>query len=413
MALQSRLGPGRTRREHGRFARGAPTRRCAVRRPRAGAAHAGPRASRPEARRRRAHRPRLVTPVAIAEPRGRPGATGRDARTGDRGARTESAAHAADASGEGATTGREAAPGRDQAAPARGRRLTRATAREPSRGARPCRKPRIPPAPPRPPRASAPSSPGSSPPVPRSGSRRPRVCSRWFVPPNRSAAWGRARACRKRPTRGRRHPADPRANHGDGAPGPCPRTDAARPPALPRSSRGGSVRDRVSARRPPAGRGPRSGSGRTVRRAPPPRPSRRPAARGRSPPRPSRCSCPSRRRSPLLACPTSGRALRGNWNLPGPESTVARTGRRLEGGRVLAASGFFLLFRPIHIIAGALWFGSAFLFSLFIGPAAAKVGPAAGPLLHVAIKERKAAMWITILAVVSVLAGWLMWLYHA
>ena len=80
---------------------------------------------------------------------------------------------------------------------------------------------------------------------------------------------------------------------------------------------------------------------------------------------------------------------------------------------MLAASGFFLLFRPIHIIAGALWFGSAFLFSLFIGPAAAKVGPAAGPLLHVAIKERKAAMWITILAVVSVLAGWLMWLYHA
>jgi hypothetical protein len=80
---------------------------------------------------------------------------------------------------------------------------------------------------------------------------------------------------------------------------------------------------------------------------------------------------------------------------------------------VVAESWFFLLFRPIHIITGALWFGSAFLFALFIGPAAAKVGPSAGPLLHVAIKERRAAAWITRLAVASVAAGWLMWLYHA
>jgi uncharacterized membrane protein len=80
---------------------------------------------------------------------------------------------------------------------------------------------------------------------------------------------------------------------------------------------------------------------------------------------------------------------------------------------MLASSGFFLVFRPIHIIAGALWFGSAFLFALFIGPAAQKVGPSAGPLLHVAIKERKAAKWITGLAITAVTFGWLMWLYHA
>ena len=69
--------------------------------------------------------------------------------------------------------------------------------------------------------------------------------------------------------------------------------------------------------------------------------------------------------------------------------------------------------RPIHIVAGALWYGSAFMFAMFIGPSAAKVGPAAGPLLHVAIKERKAAKWITRLAMIAVAAGWIMWIYHA
>jgi uncharacterized membrane protein len=80
---------------------------------------------------------------------------------------------------------------------------------------------------------------------------------------------------------------------------------------------------------------------------------------------------------------------------------------------VIASSWVFLVLRPFHIIAGALWFGSAFLFALFIGPAAAKVGPSAGPLLHVAIKERGAAKWITRLAIIAVSVGWLMWLYHA
>jgi uncharacterized membrane protein len=72
-----------------------------------------------------------------------------------------------------------------------------------------------------------------------------------------------------------------------------------------------------------------------------------------------------------------------------------------------------LVLRPIHILAGALWFGSAFMFSVFIGPSAAKVGPAAGPLLHVAIKERKASKWIARLAMIAVTAGWIMWAYHA
>jgi uncharacterized membrane protein len=80
---------------------------------------------------------------------------------------------------------------------------------------------------------------------------------------------------------------------------------------------------------------------------------------------------------------------------------------------MLATSPFMLVFRFIHIIAGAAWFGSAYLFSLFVGPAAAKVGPAAGSLMHVAVKERKVAKVIVGLSITAVTAGWILWLYHA
>ena len=33
--------------------------------------------------------------------------------------------------------------------------------------------------------------------------------------------------------------------------------------------------------------------------------------------------------------------------------------------------------------------------------------------MHVAIKERKAAKWITALSITAVTAGWILWLYHA
>jgi len=80
---------------------------------------------------------------------------------------------------------------------------------------------------------------------------------------------------------------------------------------------------------------------------------------------------------------------------------------------LIASSPFLLVFRFVHIITGALWFGSVFLFALFVGPSAAKVGPAAGPLMHVLVKERKAAKVIKWLAIFAVSAGWIMWLYHA
>jgi hypothetical protein len=78
---------------------------------------------------------------------------------------------------------------------------------------------------------------------------------------------------------------------------------------------------------------------------------------------------------------------------------------------MLATSVFMIVFRFFHIVAGVLWVGSAFLFVGFIGPSAAEVGPAAGPLLVAAVKKRKVAKVIVALGGITVLAGWIMWLH--
>jgi len=77
---------------------------------------------------------------------------------------------------------------------------------------------------------------------------------------------------------------------------------------------------------------------------------------------------------------------------------------------VIAAVPFMLPFRFLHIVSGALWVGSAFLFAAFLGPSAAEVGPGAMPLLTVMVKKRKVHKVITYLAMTTVTAGWIMWL---
>jgi uncharacterized membrane protein len=80
---------------------------------------------------------------------------------------------------------------------------------------------------------------------------------------------------------------------------------------------------------------------------------------------------------------------------------------------MIAAQPFMLVFRFLHIVAGVLWVGSAFLFVAIIGPSAAEVGPSAGPLLTAAVKKRKAVKVIIALGGVTVLAGWILWLRNA
>ncbi len=77
---------------------------------------------------------------------------------------------------------------------------------------------------------------------------------------------------------------------------------------------------------------------------------------------------------------------------------------------MVAAQLLMVVLRFFHIVSGALWVGSAFLFVGFIGPSAAEVGPSAGPLMSVAVKKRKVAKIITWLGMITVTAGWILWI---
>ena len=72
-----------------------------------------------------------------------------------------------------------------------------------------------------------------------------------------------------------------------------------------------------------------------------------------------------------------------------------------------------IVLRLFHILGGALWFGSAFLFAGFIGPAAAETAPASGVVMSAVVKKRRVADVIKWLAITTVIAGWAIWLKYA
>jgi uncharacterized membrane protein len=80
---------------------------------------------------------------------------------------------------------------------------------------------------------------------------------------------------------------------------------------------------------------------------------------------------------------------------------------------VLAADAFMLVFRFLHIVSAAFWFGAAVMFAAFVGPAAGDVGPAAQPVLSNLVNKRKLAKVITTAAGVAVTAGLIMYIKDA
>jgi len=72
-----------------------------------------------------------------------------------------------------------------------------------------------------------------------------------------------------------------------------------------------------------------------------------------------------------------------------------------------------LVLRFLHIVAGAAWFGSAFLFTGFVGPSAAETAPSSGALMSAVIKKRRFAKIIAGLAITTVIVGWTLWLKNA
>ncbi len=67
--------------------------------------------------------------------------------------------------------------------------------------------------------------------------------------------------------------------------------------------------------------------------------------------------------------------------------------------------GLVIVFRIIHIVAGAAWVGSLFLFVFFIEPASRAIGPEAAPFMKELIGKRQLVRVILWLGTVTIVAG--------
>lgn len=76
---------------------------------------------------------------------------------------------------------------------------------------------------------------------------------------------------------------------------------------------------------------------------------------------------------------------------------------------MVSSSTYMIVFRFLHIVSGSFWFGAALLFGAFLGPAAAEVGPSAGPLLANMVVKRRVAKVISGAGMMTVLGGLLIY----
>jgi uncharacterized membrane protein len=72
---------------------------------------------------------------------------------------------------------------------------------------------------------------------------------------------------------------------------------------------------------------------------------------------------------------------------------------------VSVTSTYMIVFRFLHIVAAAFWFGGAVLFAAFLGPAAAEVGPSAGPLLANLVVKRRVTKVISGAGMMTLFGG--------
>lgn len=72
---------------------------------------------------------------------------------------------------------------------------------------------------------------------------------------------------------------------------------------------------------------------------------------------------------------------------------------------MIGAEILMLVFRLLHILGGMVWLGAATFTVLFLAPAAAEVGPSAGPLISNLVLKRRLARAVVGAGVVTVVAG--------
>jgi hypothetical protein len=72
---------------------------------------------------------------------------------------------------------------------------------------------------------------------------------------------------------------------------------------------------------------------------------------------------------------------------------------------VIAASGYMVVFRIVHIVSGVIWVGSVFLFVVYLQPASSAIAPAGAPLMTELLGKRRLVDGILTAASLSVLGG--------
>ena len=68
-----------------------------------------------------------------------------------------------------------------------------------------------------------------------------------------------------------------------------------------------------------------------------------------------------------------------------------------------------ILFRAIHIVAGALWAGTAIFYFFLVEPAAKTLGPAAPKFMQALIEKRRYPLYMNIASALTIIAGALLY----
>jgi uncharacterized membrane protein len=72
---------------------------------------------------------------------------------------------------------------------------------------------------------------------------------------------------------------------------------------------------------------------------------------------------------------------------------------------MIGANTFMIVFRIVHILAGAIWFGSLTVLVFFIQPSGASLGPSAGPFIQELLARRRLPNFVLSMGGVTVVAG--------
>jgi uncharacterized membrane protein len=72
---------------------------------------------------------------------------------------------------------------------------------------------------------------------------------------------------------------------------------------------------------------------------------------------------------------------------------------------MIAASVYMIVFRALHILAGAIWVGALTLLVLYLQPTAKAIGPAAGPFMQELIAKRRLPNFILGMGAITIVAG--------